>query len=156
MRAKPLRDAVFIIVSASAIAILLNTVHPRGFDLVKKTAPGFDLMVSISPAEARIKHVRGDAVFLDARDEAEFRASKIAGARNVPATLVRLPNFNSSGRDLVIYCGEESCGASELLAGRIIEAGYRRHIYIIKGGLPAWESAGYPVKRAKAAGGGPR
>lgn len=83
-------------------------------------------------------------LLLDARTEAEFRASHLEGAMRVDpdrpnvATLAR----PTAGRKVVIYC---SVGwRSGDVAAALREAGWRE-VYNLEGGLFAWANAGRAV-----------
>lgn len=104
------------------------------------------------------KMIRGCNVFiLDVRTPAEFHAAHIKRAtlipfKNVPAhDPVALPDksllparINEVPRDrpVIVYCLTEgrSTNASKLL----VEKGYT-NVYNMKGAIPAWINAGYPV-----------
>lgn len=149
-----LREMLVILVTAGAMGIVINLVHPRGFILISRPALEARKIVTISAEEARIKYDAG-AVFIDARDRDEFNAAHIPGAVNVPALDVENHKsgldftFLQKPAELVLYCDGPACGASAMLARAIQERGYSRTIYIIGEGIPEWESRGYPIDREK-------
>ena len=99
----------------------------------------------ISPAEATLKINRDDAVVIDVRDNAEWAAGRIAGARHMaldqlPKRLGELDKFKE--RPLVVYCasGNRSASACSMLR----KAGFAQ-VFNLEGGLPAWREANLPV-----------
>jgi rhodanese-related sulfurtransferase len=154
--ARLLKEMLFIVIMAVALGAAVNLLHPRGFVLVSRSSLDVRRIVPISVEEARIKHAAGQAVFVDARDKAEFDSSRIQGAVSVP--LIDAENHKGAAQDLsfldrpveaVIYCDGAACGAANALAKQMQERGYRRTIYIIDRGYPEWESRGYPVERGE-------
>jgi hydroxyacylglutathione hydrolase len=82
---------------------------------------------------------------LDVRQDAEWRAGHLPGARNVaagdlPAIHLDLPQE----APIVVHCGhaDRSTIAISLLAQR----GYRA-LALLEGGFSGWQDAGYPVER---------
>jgi rhodanese-related sulfurtransferase len=142
------REMLYIIGMAAAAAFVVNLFHPRGYVMVGKSELEKMRIVPISAYEAKIKYDSGSAVFIDAREKEEFDESHIAGSINLPAgdplpVPSRLP-YLKKPKEIVIYCDGVSCGASARLAGKILGL-TRKHIYIIKGGLPEWKERGFPV-----------
>lgn len=144
------RDCAAIVVVAIVGGVALNLLHPRGYALMKKEGPVGGQIVFIGLDEARIKHQSPAVRFIDAREPEEFAAGRIPGAVNIPAVQGAVPRFDDEASPLgpatevVLYCDGPACGAAEKLAGRIIDAGYRRHVYILRDGYPGWTAAGLP------------
>ncbi len=100
----------------------------------------------ISPAAAvRLMNDRG-AQLIDLRPAAEFKRGHILGAINAPyprldEQLAALRK-NHGDKPVILYCalGSNSPGAGAKLRG----AGFQE-VYLIAGGLNAWESASMPV-----------
>ena len=106
-----------------------------------------DGVEQLSAEELAERLERGDAVVLDVRPAAEFRAGHIAGARSAPlpeleAVAARLPKR----REVVAYCRGPYCvyadDAVRLLRSRGVKA---RRLDI---GYPEWQRAGLPVELA--------
>lgn len=149
-----IREAVLIIVIAAVAGFGINLFHPAGFQLVSREALNYKKILLISTPEARIKYDSSLSIFVDSRSPAEFEESRIPGALNIPTAPEALswkrireyfPRLNEPV-ELVIYCSGTSCGTSEQLARRFLGMGYSRHIYIIRDGIPDWETRGYPVE----------
>lgn len=77
---------------------------------------------------------RSDAVLIDLRDEEEYRAGHVKGARNIPYEEIEEGRSFPRGKILVLYCdrGGASLKAAKLLAQR----GYRTRSVI--GGFEAY------------------
>lgn len=86
---------------------------------------------------------------LDARSGQQFDHMGIPGAKWVPweatdaAIQSAVPNKN---RLVVIYCGNASCGASEVLQDKMASLGYT-NLNVYPDGIDAWKAKGYPTAR---------
>lgn len=101
----------------------------------------------IKPAEAVSLINRAEPVILDVREDSEFGAGHISGARHIPvAELEKRISELDDGRekDILIYCraGQRSARAATVL---------KRHgftsLYKLDGGIMAWQSANLPLTR---------
>lgn len=101
----------------------------------------------IPPAELTRLMNRENAVVVDFRSQEEFEKGHILNARNIPEAELQsrqkeLEKFKSS--PIVACC---SSGASSPKTARSLKAlGYER-IYILKGGIQAWQSSNLPLTR---------
>lgn len=148
-------DCAAIMIAAIAVGMAVNLAHPRGYDLVRKGSTPGSRVVIIGVDEARLKHQSTAVRFIDARDPEEYRTGRIPGALNIPAQYGKLPSLDDEssplgpGAEPVLYCDGPECGSAEKLAARIIDAGYRRHVYILREGYPGWIAAGQPIERGE-------
>jgi rhodanese-related sulfurtransferase len=91
------------------------------------------------------------ALFLDARDPAEYEKGHIPGAirltnpeaQNEPERVKSLP---VAGRPTIVYCEGGACEASLELARFLLDSGFKK-VLVYMGGYPEWEAAGHPVER---------
>lgn len=91
------------------------------------------------------------ALFLDARDPAEYEKGHIPGAirltnpeaQNEPERVKALP---VEGRPTIVYCEGGACETSLELARFLIESGFKK-VLVYMGGYPEWLAAGHPVER---------
>jgi len=95
----------------------------------------------------------GAAMFIDARDPAEFEAGHIPGAlrmaqADAAADPDRVKTLPVRGRPIIVYCEGGECEASLEMARVLIEAGYRK-VLVYMGGFPEWSGAGHPVERGR-------
>jgi len=86
---------------------------------------------------------------VDARKAKEYRELHIQGAVNVPPeTWAELSSSEllkvDKGRELVVYCSQESCDDALKLAKKLKAAGFSR-VLAFTGGFRAWDEAGYPA-----------
>lgn len=151
--ARLLKEMIVILAIACALGAAVNLIHPRGYVLVSRSLLEERTIVSISAEEARVKRDAGIALFIDARDRAEYDYSRIPGAISLPWSDAAARGGPLSVPDrpaeAVIYCDGVSCGSSMSLARMMRKQGRRRVLYIISGGFPEWESRGYPVERGE-------
>ena len=151
---KIFKDIFFIILISVILAFAVNLIHPKGFTFISTQKEKNTGIVYITSNEAKIKKDREAALFLDSRQEDEYSTAHITGAVNIPAVPASISakkisenqNLISGPVEIVIYCDGVSCGSSEILANRLIDMGYSRHIYIIKNGIPEWEENGFAVE----------
>jgi rhodanese-related sulfurtransferase len=90
---------------------------------------------------------RGEAVLVDVREPAEHAGERIPGARLAPlSTFAPAQVPTEPGKKLVLHCGT---GQRSTQAGhKLLAAGFAE-IYNLRGGLQAWEDAGYTVERSQ-------
>lgn len=149
-----IKGAIIITAAAALLAFIVNLFHPGGYRLVSKKSFARQL-VFISSEEAKIKLDKGSAIFIDSRTGDLYRKAHIQGALNIPVfpeavytgKIKKFFDRLQESREIVIYCDGETCGTSRELAGRLIGMGYKRHLYILKDGFPAWEKTGFPIDR---------
>jgi rhodanese-related sulfurtransferase len=85
--------------------------------------------------------------FIDARDEADFRAGTIQGAMNIPYH--KLDEFKDKLSNMpknevyVVFCSA-ACDVSIDLAYALAKMGFTK-LYIFHGGWDEWKNAGYPA-----------
>lgn len=101
---------------------------------------------SIEPTAATLLYNKEDALFVDTRAEADFRKSHLPGAINIPANAIeqRLERLEGHrGTPIIVYC------ATGIQSGRSA-AQLKKHgfakVYQLRGGLAAWQGAGYPLE----------
>jgi rhodanese-related sulfurtransferase len=91
------------------------------------------------------------AIFVDARYLSDYEISHISGAISLPVSSVWkgdiepdkiLPNREAV---LITYCAS-GCPASLELARELSNLGYTS-IFVLNGGYPTWEDAGYPMDK---------
>jgi rhodanese-related sulfurtransferase len=148
-----LRQAFYLMTAIVALSFCANIIHPRGFVFVSRESQRGAMIVPVSAEEAKIKF-DSSAIFVDSRDGSEYSASHVRGALHIPAapdslSLARIKanmEVLAGKRELVLYCNK-NCNTAELLAERLMESDYQRHIYIMKDGFELWVKKGYPLDR---------
>ncbi len=87
----------------------------------------------------------GEAVFVDVRDDAEFKNGHIKGARNMPVRsfdqqLHTLEKFKE--KPVVVYC--DNGMRTQRISAKLKKQGFT-DLNTITGGLTAWEKANLPL-----------
>ncbi len=101
-------------------------------------------MTSITPTFAQQMLTKGEAILLDVREPAEYKAEYIKGSILLPLAKCRanaLPPLN--GKTLIVHCqagkrGQQACAKLASLG---------QPLYNLEGGLDAWKKAGLPVEK---------
>ena len=121
--------------------------------------------VVLSIEDAKKMYDLNSAIFIDARDPAEFSDGHITNALNIPyenindfeyedildslVVPVAIKEDSSVEKYLVIYCSGEGCSLSEDWAYEMSEYGPFHDditIFYFEAGFPAWKDLGYPIK----------
>ncbi len=152
-----IKESVVIVFIASLIGFIVNIYHPRGYTFVSTSILKNKQVVMINSEEGKIKMDNGQAVFIDTRTTDEYNKHHILNAIHIPATpisqtVMRIKENSDllqSPRELVIYCDGSSCGSSTILAKRLIDMGYSKHLYILEQGIPEWIKKNFPMGRDK-------
>lgn len=109
---------------------------------------------TISRDELKSKIDRGDEFQLvEALPEETFRQQHLPGAVNVPPDHAkqRTPQvLADKSADIVVYCANAECTASEKVADELIKQGYRRVRRYVEG-KQDWVEAGLPTEREQTA-----
>lgn len=88
-------------------------------------------------------------VFVDVRSAEELGLKHIDGAINIPHSGIlsaKLPKKEA----LVLCCTGEGCSISMAAGGELIQNGYKK-VFVLDGGLAAWEAQGLPIVADKSA-----
>ncbi len=103
-------------------------------------------MRSIGPTEATQLSNREDALFLDIREESEYRSGHIPDSIHIP--IRQLPDrvkelSRHKDRPVIAYCRSGNRSGS---AGRILRKHGFEKVYNLGGGVTGWQKAGLPLK----------
>ncbi|MCP3955437.1 MAG: hypothetical protein GY697_24935, partial [Desulfobacterales bacterium] len=154
--------ALFISVAAVVLGLLVNALRPQGLDLIRPSETAAPVTgagnsngpqtIALTTALEKLK--MGNAIFIDARSEYDYKAGHIQTARNFPEkTLdIWMPDFfNSTPPEstLVLYCSGPRCHLAERLATKLYEFGYT-NIHVLTAGWNAWQDSGYPIESGPA------
>lgn len=140
------------------------SLHAADFDYVStlgyftpRELPG----VQVVEPETVVQLLKGGAIYVDTRTDAEFKAGRVPGARLVPYVeksakdadfdprqdqfdLSRLPQEREAA--LIFACNGAECWKSFKASHAALKAGYKR-VYWFRGGFPAWRAARLEVAR---------
>lgn len=91
------------------------------------------------------------AVVIDVMTPEDYAACHVAGAQNAciyeVVFLERIANFvPDRNTTLIVYDATGTGKAAEVARDRLLQAGYSR-VFVLAGGLLAWNTAGFPVER---------
>ncbi len=108
----------------------------------KKTKPGNPMASPVSLTPAQLKSRQEQLLVVDVRGWFEYLMGHIPGAKRFSHTqmLKEIPKDQA----VAITC--LSGHRSHIAAQWLVAQGYRQ-VYNLKGGLMAWQSAGYAVQR---------
>jgi rhodanese-related sulfurtransferase len=87
---------------------------------------------------------REDAVVVDIRDQGEYQAGHILGAKNVPLARVESGELKSKDKTIIVYC--ETGDRAPKAAAALKKQGFEK-VVNLSGGLAAWKQAGLPVAK---------
>lgn len=97
----------------------------------------------INAAEAK-RLVDQGAVLVDVRENNEYAAENIPGARNHPLSMVGRKPLDAGAPVVVFHC---KSGARTRMNAAALAQCSDAEAYILDGGIEAWKAAGLPVKR---------
>lgn len=100
---------------------------------------------TLSPYAATQLVNGGDALFVDVRDEKEYKTGHLINARNFPVSSFdeRMHEIEKlKARGLVIYC--DNGMRTNRATAKLRKQGFEK-LYTLAGGLTAWEKASLPV-----------
>ena len=107
----------------------------------------------ISLKDLRILMKSPGLILLDARSVSFYQRGHLPGAHNVargsfPKDLERLADKlnDPNAKAFVIYCSEQDCDDSLLVAGALTQIGFQP-VSIFKGGWEGWEAAGLSAEK---------
>jgi len=102
--------------------------------------------------DAVVKFLSDEALFLDARSEADYRLGHIQGALNLPVHAgnfgERLQEFSLAvdhEKEFIVYCDGIDCPSGSELASILKGLGYR-DVKILANGWTQWMIAGMPFE----------
>ncbi len=106
---------------------------------------------TISRDELKAKLDRGDdfKLVMTLHDWA-FDDAHIPGSINVTSPALAASEL-AEDDEIVVYCSDEACIASQIAYRALLEAGYRK-VRRYAGGLTDWQAAGYPLDGSGASG----
>ena len=129
--------------------VLFGTVLVTGGMLVwpvisRLTRPGQE----VGPMEAVQLINRRDAVVLDLRDAAEYKAGHITNARHMPEGEIdsRMKDLEKiKTKPIIVSCGRGN--RSTNVANRLRKLGFGE-VFSLRGGIAAWQQANMPLEKS--------
>jgi rhodanese-related sulfurtransferase len=113
----------------------------------------FQGVQTVNLAQAYALFQQGQALFIDARPADEYAELHIAKALNITPSMLETGKADkvanlAKDREIVVYCGQESCDLSLRVAEKLQAWGFSRVMALV-GGFRAWDEAGYPADTSK-------
>ena len=147
---KSLPSALAIVCLGVVLGLAGNQLSPRGLPLItpsKKIAKAEEF---IALDQAKELWGNGTALFLDAREPADYAAGHIGNALNLPALSferhfgVIAPMLTLESQ-IVLYCDGQECDLSHRLEKSLRQQGFT-NAHILFNGWTAWRQAGLPTE----------
>jgi len=149
-------EAAVLFIVACILGLGYNAITGRGVFGFAPAAP-VQLSGSVEPAptfitfEEAVKfYTSGKAVFVDARNEYDYKVGHIKGAINIPLKEFdnRRSLLGTYRKDslLIAYCDGVECGSSIDLGRRLAGAGFN-HVKIFFGGWNEWRMHDQPIEQ---------
>ena len=155
-------DCAGIVLVACLSGLLTNAVRPQPLPWIRqptaqsRPAASSSLTTTkqaafITLSEAKPLYDSGEAVFVDARHELDYKEAHITGAKLLyfdevdkyyPSAVGDIPK----DKPIVVYCYDPECESAISAGDALVARGHTR-VYILIDCLSGWESAGYPVTR---------
>jgi rhodanese-related sulfurtransferase len=126
-----------------------NQLSPRGLPLITPPVPTRPPETFLPLDEARRLWDLGAALFLDAREPADYAACHIGNALNLPAQsferhFAGIAPMLTPESPLVLYCDGPDCELSHRLRETLRQLGYT-NTHLLFNGWTAWRQAGLPT-----------
>lgn len=149
-----LRQSLFIVTLAFALAFAVNAIRPDGLPLFQPEASAIAAATAdgeVSIQDAALLYASGRAVFVDARMDIEYSEGHIAGALNLPTDSFDyiypdLAEELQKKESIVTYCDGEMCELSHRLADELRAKGLK-NVYVLRNGWSLWQLEKLPVKQ---------
>lgn len=150
-----LQEAGALLLVATALSFIYTAATEKG--LFARQAPslpaqiaGMQAPVMITAEQAKAYFDSGEALFIDARHDFDYKLGHVRGAISMPlnvyetkrTTLDTIPK----SRLLVAYCDGAECNSSIELSVKLAKDGFG-DVKIFFGGWREWTDLNYPIER---------
>jgi rhodanese-related sulfurtransferase len=146
-----LRSIAVIVFLGAVLGFAGNQLSPRGIPLIApaKAIPRAEEYIALDKAKELWGN--GVALFLDAREPADYDAGHIGNALNLPAQSFErhfsaIAPMLSPDSEMVLYCDGKECDLSHWLAESLRQQGFT-NTHILHNGWTAWSQSGWPTGR---------
>lgn len=122
-----------------ALALVLGMIAFMEYERI------FSGVKQLSPMEATRLQNDEDAVFVDVREDAEFKAGHVPGATHIPSTAFdkRLTELEKQrSKPIILYCANGT--RATRAAGKLRKNGFES-VYTMAGGIGGWEKSSMPI-----------
>ena len=142
--------ASLIVLLGALLGFLNNALSPKRIPLITppKVQPKAEEFLPVTKAHELWS--AGTALFLDARNPADYEAGHIGQALNLPVesfaeSYARLAPMLSPDSQLIVYCDGTECELSHRLADELHHLGYT-NVHMLFNGWTSWRTNGFPVE----------
>lgn len=146
---RTLRQMLVILLLGLGLGLAGNKVSSRGLPLIAPPLKTDSADEYLALDRARELWQGGTALFLDAREPADYAAGHIGNALNLPAQSFEqhfgslAPMLTPESR-LVLYCDGQECELSHRLRESLRQLGFT-NVDLLRNGWTAWRQAGLPT-----------
>jgi rhodanese-related sulfurtransferase len=143
--------AGLIILFGVILGLAGNAVSPRGIPLIRppKQQPKPEEYILLEKAKELWDS--GTAIFLDAREPADYAAGHIGMAFNLPVLafekhFAEVAPMLTPESPVVVYCDGTECELSHRLAKNLQQVGYT-NVHMLYNGWTVWKQSGFPTEQ---------
>ncbi|MDI1248807.1 MAG: rhodanese-like domain-containing protein [Lacunisphaera sp.] len=134
-----MRECALVLLLAAIPAMLTVWLHP------KRAALGWSRLDLGQVELSEVKGWQSPVLWVDAREDSTYTREHIPDAVLLNETEWNrlIPGFLEVWRPdvrVVVYCGEQTCNASEEVARRLRRELNLTDVYVLKGGWDSWQS----------------
>jgi rhodanese-related sulfurtransferase len=143
------KEALLIFAVSAVVALSVNHVREGGIPIIAD-AEAFRVRTDaefMAAEDAFQLFDAGEAIFIDARDQAIFATRHIEGAMNLPPSrevAQDIASLSAADPQIVVYASRESQRQAGVVADKLLETGFTK-VFILHGGLEGWVDRGFPV-----------
>ena len=152
---RALREAGALLLAATALGFVYSAAVQKGiFGPSLAPAEGQPAASTLAPVmipldSAKSYFAAGQALFVDARHEFDYKLGHIKGAINVPLNEYdakkSILNTTSKDKLIVVYCDGAECNSSIEFSAKLFADGFT-DVKIFFGGWREWEAAHLPTE----------
>jgi rhodanese-related sulfurtransferase len=141
--------ALLLLFASVGLGLIGNALSPRGLSLRTPPARAVAADEFIPLPQARELWDSGEALFLDARDPADYATGHLANAFNLPGLSFDrhfgdIAPMLTPESPMVIYCDGVDCDLSHKVRDRLRQLGFAK-AKILFNGWTVWREAGLPI-----------
>jgi hypothetical protein len=141
-----LRDACFVAIACTVLALAVNTLRPDGIALIQRAE--YQILVPCPVTEGQVEPISAETLkpddprtlVIDARASSEYKQWRVSGAMNVPFDYLEptdpkiIAQIASSGaKRVVVYGDGDDPDSGEQLAKELAGKGIRNVGYVVGG-----------------------
>ena len=146
-----LPTALVIVFLGAVLGLAGNQLSPRGIPLMTPPKKISKAEEFIALDKAKELWGAGVALFIDAREPADYAAGHIGNALNLPALSFErhfgaIAPMLTPESQIVLYCDGKECDLSHRLAESLRQQGFT-NAHILFNGWTTWRQAGWPTEQ---------